>query len=114
MLSPQKCDLETGPLREETAEELAMVVSPHPQPRSCRPVPSIEVLSPWRTVPGWGEAATSAQVWSPASTDNCDQTPLLNISSPVSSDAGELTEISLVYYIWRRSLLRDYWDFNCV
>ena len=89
MLSSQKCDLETGPLREETAEELAMVVSPHPQPRSCRPVPSIEVLSPWRTGPGWGEAATSGQVWSPASTDNCDQTPLLNISSPVSSDAGE-------------------------
>ena len=92
----QKCDLETGPLREETAEELAMVVSPQPRRASPAPVPSIEVLSPWGTSgPGtvWpGTLADGGQVWSPAS-DHCDQTPLLNVSSP-SSDAGQCQKIS--------------------
>ena len=90
-VSIQKCDLETGPLREETAEELAMVVSPQPRRPSPAPVPSIEVLSPWGTsAPStvWPVSELSGgQVWSPAS-DHCDQTPLLNVSSP-SSDAGQ-------------------------
>ena len=93
----QKCDLETGPLREETAEELAMVVSPQPRRPSPAPVPSIEVLSPWGTSgpstvwPGPVAEVTGGQVWSPAS-DHCDQTPLLNVSSP-SSDAGQCQKL---------------------
>ena len=77
-LSLQKCELDSCPLREETAEELALVVSP--QPRRSSPagpaVPSIEVVSPWAGA--WREETT----WSQG-----DQTPLLNSSQP-SSDAG--------------------------
>ena len=65
--------METGPLREETAEELASITSPQPLRASGQVsgVPSIEVISPW----------SRAQCWSGE-----DQAPL--ISSP-SSDAGQ-------------------------
>ena len=59
-----------------------MVVSPNLHQRRPPSVPSIEVLSPWKTAwPGLVE------VMSPAN-DHCDETPLLNVSTP-SSDAGE-------------------------
>jgi len=91
MTTFKKCELETGPLREETAEELAMVVSPHPQhrptPVSPCQIPSIEVLSPWKTSGTWNGEMGGLNVWSP-SVDHGDQTPLLNISTP-SSDADE-------------------------
>merc|ERR1719232_893858 len=71
-----------------------MVVSPQPRRASPAPVPSIEVLSPWGTSgpgtvwPGTLAEVTGGQVWSPAS-DHCDQTPLLNVSSPSSDADGE-------------------------
>ena len=83
-------------MREETAEELAMVVSPHPQhrptPVSPCQIPSIEVLSPWKTSGTWNGEMGGLNVWSP-SVDHGDQTPLLNISTP-SSDAGKKIQMS--------------------
>merc|ERR1719192_489792 len=85
----KKCELEgglEGPLREETAEELALVVSP--QPRRSSPagqlqlVPSIEVVSPWAGA--WREDGPVVGLWNPG-----DQTPLLNNSSPSSDADGE-------------------------
>lgn len=65
-----------------------MVVSPQPRRPAPATVPSIEVLSPWAsTGPGTVWAPVTG-VWSPAS-DNCDQTPLLNVSSPSSDAAGQ-------------------------
>jgi len=52
------------------------------------------VLSPWGTSgpttvwPGPVADVTGGHVWSPAS-DHCDQTPLLNVSSPSSDADGE-------------------------
>ena len=89
----QKTELESTTLREETAEELAMVVSP--QPRRPTPslnvehVPSIEVVTPWslaeESLSPMGSPWAS-QGLSPTS-DNCDETPLLHVSTP-TSDAG--------------------------
>merc|ERR1719411_2557545 len=84
------CELEgglEGPLREETAEELALVVSP--QPRRSSPagqlVPSIEVVSPVSPWAGaWREEGPVVGVWNPG-----DLTPLLNNSSPSSDADGE-------------------------
>ena len=59
-----------------------MVVSPNLGQRRPPSVPSIEVLSPW--VAAWPGLV---EVMSPAN-DHCDETPLLNVSTP-SSDAGE-------------------------
>ena len=74
-----------------------MVVSP--QPRRTTPslnvehAPSIEVVTPWSMAedslsPQGSPWAT--QGLSPTS-DNCDETPLLHVSTP-TSDAGNLTE----------------------
>ena len=81
----KKCDHETGPLREETDEELAMVVSPNQTPVTARTasVPSIEVQSPW----------SQTNVWS-STVDTSDHTPLLNISSSPSSDTDTDCHVS--------------------
>ena len=58
----------------------------------CPSVPSIEVLSPWKSAwPGLVE------VMSPVS-DHCDQTPLLNVSTP-SSDAGTHGLFAIIFMI---------------
>lgn len=80
-------------MREETAEELAMVVSPHmSQHRHTSSssgqtiVPSIEVVSPWK------------ECWVPQSPANSDQTPLLD-SSPSSSQNTSHTQGMQMKYI---------------
>jgi hypothetical protein len=88
----KKAELDSSTLREETAEELAMVVSP--QPRRPTPsltveqVPSMEVVTPWSQESPWGAPGLS-----PAS-DNCDETPLLLVTTPTSDTEGESHNIS--------------------
>jgi len=96
----KKPELESTTLREETAEELAMVVSP--QPRRTTPslnvehAPSIEVVTPWSMAedslsPQGSPWAT--QGLSPTS-DNCDETPLLHVSTPTSDAEPEGHNVS--------------------
>lgn len=96
----KKTELESTTLREETAEELAMVVSP--QPRRPTPslnvehVPSIEVVTPWslaqESLSPMGSPWAS-QGLSPTS-DNCDETPLLHVSTPTSDAEAESHNVS--------------------
>lgn len=96
----KKTELESTTLREETAEELAMVVSP--QPRRPTPslnvehVPSIEVVTPWslaeESLSPMGSPWAS-QGLSPTS-DNCDETPLLHVSTPTSDAETESHNVS--------------------
>jgi len=96
----KKAELESTTLREETAEELAMVVSP--QPRRPTPslnvehVPSLEVVSPWtlpeESLSPMGSPWTT-QGLSPTS-DNCDETPLLHVSSPISEPDVDCHNVS--------------------
>jgi len=93
----KKTELESSTLREETAEELAMVVSP--QPRRPTPslnvelVPSIEVVTPWSLAEESRGSPWASQGLSPTS-DNCDETPLLHVSTPTSDIEGESHNIS--------------------
>lgn len=83
----KKSDLESSTLREETAEELALVVSPLPKrptpSLNVEHVPSIEVVSPWSLPEDSLGSSWVDQSLSP-SCDSSDKMPLLNISTPTS------------------------------
>jgi hypothetical protein len=90
-------ELETKTLVEETAEELAMVVSPQPKRvlKEETEKVTLEVVVPQLWAPHrqgiWGDSPSSP------SSDNCDETPLLHLSSPSSdADCHNVSNISVM------------------
>ena len=76
-----------------------MVVSP--QPRRPTPslnvelVPSIEVVTPWSLAEESRGSPWASQGLSPTS-DNCDETPLLHVSTPTSDIGNDPTSTMII------------------
>merc|ERR1712059_181542 len=96
-------ELETKTVVEETAEELAMVVSP--QSRRViideKEKATVEVIVPELWSPHktgvWGSGGGRDQSPSSPCSDNCDETPLLHLSSPSSdADCHNVSNISVM------------------